>query len=71
MMFYLITQRPMQSLAGALTMLAGLVVFAISRGSVAVSCREDLTAKASWQQKQNRPAFERPSGLLKANRLRI
>jgi APA family basic amino acid/polyamine antiporter len=33
MMFYLITNRPMQSLAGALTMLAGLVVFAISRGS--------------------------------------
>jgi basic amino acid/polyamine antiporter, APA family len=31
MMFYLITQRPLQSLAGAATMLAGLVVFAVSR----------------------------------------
>src|SRR5262245_10403994 len=31
MMYYLITQRPLQSLAGALTMLAGLVVFALSR----------------------------------------
>lgn len=34
MMFYLITQRPMQSLAGVLTMLAGLVLFALSRPSV-------------------------------------
>ena len=33
MMYYLLTQRPMQSLASVLTMLAGLVVFAISRGS--------------------------------------
>ena len=32
MMYYLLTQRPMQSLASVLTMLAGLVVFAISRG---------------------------------------
>ena len=31
MMFYLITQRPLQSLAGVATMLAGLVVFAVSR----------------------------------------
>jgi APA family basic amino acid/polyamine antiporter len=31
MMYYLITQRPLQSLAGALTMLAGLLVFAVSR----------------------------------------
>ena len=32
MMYYLLTQRPMQSLASVLTMLAGLVVFATSRG---------------------------------------
>jgi basic amino acid/polyamine antiporter, APA family len=32
MMFYMVTNRPLQSLAGALTMLAGLVVFAITRG---------------------------------------
>jgi APA family basic amino acid/polyamine antiporter len=31
MMYYLITQRPLQSLAGVLTMLAGLLVFAVSR----------------------------------------
>jgi APA family basic amino acid/polyamine antiporter len=31
MMFYLITHRPLQSLAGALTMLAGLLVFAVTR----------------------------------------
>jgi len=31
MMYYLITQRPLQSLAGALTMVAGLLVFAVSR----------------------------------------
>jgi APA family basic amino acid/polyamine antiporter len=31
MMYYLITQRPLQSLAGVLTMLAGLLVFALSR----------------------------------------
>ena len=31
MMFYLITQRPLQSLAGVATMLAGLAVFAVSR----------------------------------------
>jgi APA family basic amino acid/polyamine antiporter len=31
MMYYLITHRPLQSLAGVLTMLAGLVVFAVSR----------------------------------------
>jgi APA family basic amino acid/polyamine antiporter len=31
MMFYLVAQRPMQSLAGVLVMLAGLAVFAISR----------------------------------------
>jgi basic amino acid/polyamine antiporter, APA family len=31
MMYYLATQRPMQSLASLLTMLAGLVVFALSR----------------------------------------
>ncbi len=31
MMYYLMTQRPMQSLASVLTMLAGLVVFAVSR----------------------------------------
>jgi APA family basic amino acid/polyamine antiporter len=37
MMYYLITQRPTQSLAGALTMLAGLVLFALSRRPVAVS----------------------------------
>jgi APA family basic amino acid/polyamine antiporter len=30
MMYYLITQRPVQSLAGVLTMLAGLLLFAIS-----------------------------------------
>jgi APA family basic amino acid/polyamine antiporter len=30
MMYYLITQRPLQSLAGVLTMLAGLVLFALS-----------------------------------------
>jgi APA family basic amino acid/polyamine antiporter len=30
MMYYLITQRPMQSLAGLLMMLAGLSVYAIS-----------------------------------------
>jgi APA family basic amino acid/polyamine antiporter len=34
MMFYLITQRPLQSLAGAATMLVGLVVFAVSRKRV-------------------------------------
>jgi basic amino acid/polyamine antiporter, APA family len=33
MMYYLLTQRPMQSLASILTMLAGLVVFALSRRS--------------------------------------
>jgi basic amino acid/polyamine antiporter, APA family len=33
MMFYLLTQRPMQSLASVLTMLAGLAVFAVSRRS--------------------------------------
>lgn len=37
MMFYLLTQRPMQSLASVLTMLAGLVVFAVSRRSGASS----------------------------------
>src|SRR5262249_40594692 len=31
MMFYMVMERPMQSLAGALTMLAGLIVFALSR----------------------------------------
>jgi APA family basic amino acid/polyamine antiporter len=31
MMFYMVTHRPMQSLAGALTMLAGLIVFAVAR----------------------------------------
>jgi basic amino acid/polyamine antiporter, APA family len=31
MMFYMVTHRPIQSLAGALTMLAGLAVFALSR----------------------------------------
>ena len=31
MMYYLITQRLLQSLAGVLTMLAGLLVFAVSR----------------------------------------
>jgi APA family basic amino acid/polyamine antiporter len=31
MMYYLIAHRPLQSLAGVLTMLAGLVVFAVSR----------------------------------------
>src|SRR5262245_12034617 len=35
MMYYLITQRPLQSLAGALTMLAGLVLFALSRRPLA------------------------------------
>ena len=35
MMYYLVTQRPMQSLAGVLTMLAGLAVFAVSRRSSA------------------------------------
>jgi APA family basic amino acid/polyamine antiporter len=35
MMFYMVTHRPMQSLAGALTMLAGLVVFAFSRRPMA------------------------------------
>jgi APA family basic amino acid/polyamine antiporter len=30
MMYYMATQRPLQSLAGALTMLAGLVLFAVS-----------------------------------------
>jgi len=30
MMYYLITQRPMQSLAGFLMMLAGLSVYAVS-----------------------------------------
>jgi APA family basic amino acid/polyamine antiporter len=34
MMYYLITQRPLQSFAGALTMLAGLVLFALSRRPV-------------------------------------
>jgi APA family basic amino acid/polyamine antiporter len=33
MMYYLITEKPMESLAGAATMVAGLVVFAISRWS--------------------------------------
>jgi basic amino acid/polyamine antiporter, APA family len=37
MMYYLATQRPMQSLASVLTMLAGLVVFGVSRLSVASS----------------------------------
>lgn len=36
MMFYLVTQRPMQSLAGVATMLAGLLVFAFSRGQTAM-----------------------------------
>jgi basic amino acid/polyamine antiporter, APA family len=36
MMYYLLTQRPMQSLASVLTMLAGLVVFAISRGKAPI-----------------------------------
>jgi len=31
MLYFLITQKPMQSLAGALTMVAGLLVFAVSR----------------------------------------
>jgi basic amino acid/polyamine antiporter, APA family len=31
MMYFLITQKPMQSLAGTLTMVAGLLVFAVSR----------------------------------------
>jgi APA family basic amino acid/polyamine antiporter len=35
MMYYLATQRPMQSLASVLTMLAGLVVFGVSRLSFA------------------------------------
>jgi APA family basic amino acid/polyamine antiporter len=35
MMYYLVTQRPMQSLASVLTMLAGLAVFAVSRRSSA------------------------------------
>ena len=36
MMYYLLTQRPMQSLASVLTMLAGLVVFAISRAKAPI-----------------------------------
>lgn len=35
MMYYLLTQRPVQSLASVLTMLAGLAVFAVSRRSSA------------------------------------
>jgi APA family basic amino acid/polyamine antiporter len=35
MMFYMVTHRPMQSLARANTMLAGLVVFALSRRPMA------------------------------------
>jgi len=39
MMYYLVTEKPMESLASALTMLAGLAVFGISRLSFASSAR--------------------------------
>src|SRR5262245_26407987 len=39
MMYFLMTQRPLQSLASVLTMLAGLVVFAVSRRSGAGATR--------------------------------
>ncbi|MBO0764559.1 MAG: amino acid permease [Hyphomicrobiaceae bacterium] len=39
MMFYMVTQRPMQSLASVLTMLAGLIVFALSRRPTAPATR--------------------------------
>jgi APA family basic amino acid/polyamine antiporter len=47
MMYYLLTQRPMQSLASVLTMLAGLVVFAISRGQAPASSATGSSAERS------------------------